>query len=511
MNQVDNSMGLYIHIPFCVRKCDYCDFLSAPAGREEQLRYMEALREEIRMVSGVGEGAGDGVSDNVANLSARPARTIFFGGGTPSILPAEEIARTLATVRACFDVAEDAEITVECNPGTLTEEKCEAYRACGVNRLSIGLQSADNRLLKNIGRIHTFEEFLESYGAARRAGFTNINIDLMSGLPGQRVGDHVDTLHRVLQLRPEHISAYSLILEEGTPLYERTVGRENSEEESRKQRTKEAEGDTELPQRTGKSENDSEMPRLTEEMERDTELLPTEDEEMEMYVKTREILEAHGYHRYEISNYSLPGKECRHNLRYWNLEEYLGFGIGAASFAGGCRFKNTDDRKNYVRLLRPEASGGFAAVLNRQSGGEHNKEEKGAGMSPEAACEDGKFEKTNESNENKLLREKPLCQGEKSAVSLESERRKELCAEFARETDRELMEEFVFLGLRKVDGIRTDEFADRFGRQFDTVYGDTRKKLTAQGFIQGSPDGVCLSLTDRGIDFSNEVLAEFLL
>ncbi|MCD8119252.1 MAG: radical SAM family heme chaperone HemW [Lachnospiraceae bacterium] len=500
---MNKYVGIYIHIPFCVKKCDYCDFLSAPAGPEEQRCYMEALREEIRIAAGLGAetnftvpsvcnflpdrngkiaatgadmvGVCSEIGPNGAENSVRPVDTVFFGGGTPSILPAGEIAKTLDTVRACFNLTEDAEITVESNPGTLTEEKCRIYRDCGVNRLSIGLQSAENRLLRGIGRIHTFEEFLESYEAARRAGFTNINVDLMSGLPGQSVQDHVDTLHRVLALGPEHISAYSLILEEGTPLYEKVMGQENREKERNVRE--------DFLIEDGKKKNVREV-------------LPSEDEEMEMYVKTREILETHGYHRYEISNYSLPGRECRHNLRYWDLSDYLGFGIGAASFTDGCRYRNTDDRRRYVRLLRPGLHDGDMRESNRADGriGQQTYEVK-----RNAECEEQFL------CENKC---KDESQGQIASVN---DLIGELRTEFSRETDRELMEEFVFLGLRKTEGIRKSEFADRFGREFDAVYGDVKNRLVAQGTLQECEDGARLRLTDRGIDFSNEVLAEFLL
>ena len=200
-------LGVYLHIPFCVRKCAYCDFLSAPASRETREQYVEALKEEIRRAGELGE--------------RYRIETVFFGGGTPSLLEGRQTAEILETLSQVMPFAGDTEITVECNPGTLTEEKLGAYRAAGVNRLSIGLQSADNRELLLLGRIHTFEEFLENYELARKKGFRNLNVDLMSALPGQTREGWLRTLEKVTDLEPEHISAYSLIIEEGTPFYDR--------------------------------------------------------------------------------------------------------------------------------------------------------------------------------------------------------------------------------------------------------------------------------------------------
>jgi len=286
------ELELYFHIPFCVRKCLYCDFLSAPADGRTKARYMENLNLETR------ERAGDYRDYRVVS--------VFVGGGTPSIVSAEQISRLLETMRAGFELAENAEITVEVNPGAVDEKMLRCYRQAGVNRLSIGLQSADNRELKALGRIHTYEQFLETYHTARNCGFSNINVDLMSALPDQTLPDYLGTLEKVLALdpAPEHISAYSLILEEGTPFYEM-----------------EQKGAIRLP--------DEETDRL-------------------MYEKTEELLENAGYHRYEISNYSKPGYQCRHNCGYWRRREYLGLGIGAASLIGNCRFRNGDSLAAYL-------------------------------------------------------------------------------------------------------------------------------------------------------------------
>ncbi len=287
------NLALYIHIPFCVRKCFYCDFLSAPAGEETRESYVQALLSEIKGRSG--------------EHGERLVTSVFFGGGTPSLLTETQMKRLLGAVSGSFFLARDAEVTVEVNPGTVTPEKLMSSREAGVSRLSIGLQSADNRELGAIGRIHTWEQFLEAYQWARHAGFSNINVDLMSTLPGQTTESYCNTLRRVLALtpRPEHISAYSLILEEGTALYDRyqagLIG------------------------------------------------LPDEDEDRQMYQETKRILEAEGYRRYEMSNYAMKGFECLHNCGYWQRRDYLGLGLGASSMIGNVRFKNGEDLERYLR------------------------------------------------------------------------------------------------------------------------------------------------------------------
>ncbi len=287
-------LELYVHIPFCVRKCNYCDFLSAPAAEQERQSYVESLCEEIRSFGNLAE--------------AYRVVSIFVGGGTPSILEPEQMEAVFAAVRDTFFVAPDAEITVEMNPGTVDEKKLETYRRIGVNRLSIGLQSADNGELMRLGRIHTFEEFLCTWHLVRAAGFHNVNVDLMSAVPGQTVRSWERTLRTVAELKPEHISAYSLIIEEGTPFFEKY-------------------GD-------GRCEGDR---------------LPDEDEERLMYYRTKEILEEYGYHRYEISNYAREGCECRHNLGYWERAEYLGIGAGAASLMNNRRWTTGEEPQDLSR------------------------------------------------------------------------------------------------------------------------------------------------------------------
>lgn len=293
------ELELYLHIPFCERKCAYCDFLSAPADLPVRISYIKKLQEEIAYYG--------------AQYGEYQVSSIFFGGGTPTILEGYQLAAILETVKEHFNITTDAEITVECNPGTLTAGKAEKLVQAGFNRLSMGLQSADDRELHLLGRIHNFAQFLESYDLARKAGFQNINVDLMSALPGQTLKSWQDTLQKVTALRPEHISAYSLIIEEGTPFYERFAEDERIREEGG-------------------------HPRL----------LPEEDVERKMYELTETFLHTKGYERYEISNYAKPGYECRHNCGYWTRKDYLGLGLGASSLVEHQRFQNTSDLKTYL-------------------------------------------------------------------------------------------------------------------------------------------------------------------
>lgn len=284
-----SMLELYIHIPFCIRKCNYCDFLSFPETESRIAQYCHALKEEIKRTGDQAEGIG--------------VRSVFIGGGTPSILEAEQITEIMTCIRNNFSIEKNAEITIESNPGTLNAEKLNCYHELGINRLSIGLQSTDDDCLRRMGRIHTFQEFEKNYEQARKSGFQNINIDLMSGLPGQSLRGYEDTLNRVTELKPEHISSYSLIIEEGTPFYK---------------------SDSVLQQ------------------------LPDEDTERKMYERTKEILAQQGYERYEISNYARQGRECIHNLGYWEQVPYLGMGLGASSFYNGARFSNERNFRKYL-------------------------------------------------------------------------------------------------------------------------------------------------------------------
>ncbi len=302
------DLELYVHIPFCVKKCAYCDFLSAPADAQERTAYVYALIKEIRTKK--------------KDYSGCRVNTVFLGGGTPSILGVDDTRKIFRALCESFDIAEDAEITMEVNPGTVTEEKASAWKKCGVNRLSIGLQSADDRELKMLGRIHTYREFSDTWEIVRRAGFRNVNIDLISAIPGQTPESWERTLRTAAELEPEHLSAYSLIIEEGTPFYE-----QYGELADRRLKTE--------------SSTDGVTPLLP---------LPDEDTERRIYKATEKILSEYGYHRYEISNYAKPGYECRHNLGYWERKEYLGLGLGACSLIDESRFHNTADMEKYLEL-----------------------------------------------------------------------------------------------------------------------------------------------------------------
>jgi oxygen-independent coproporphyrinogen-3 oxidase len=290
---------LYIHTPFCVHKCAYCDFLSFPGDEKTQEQYVQSLRNEIRYF-------GEKMQDYEIT-------TIYIGGGTPSWLSQELMLSILDETGDAFHIRRDAEVTIECNPGTLTESKLSAYRAAGVNRLSIGLQSADNKELKMLDRIHTFEQFMKTYEMSRSAGFANINVDLMNGLPYQTVKDYLKSLLKVIRIRPEHISSYSLIIEKGTPFY-----------------------------------NKYKFDAVKQEIGMETEMLPNEDELYRMLKVTQYELAEAGYEQYEISNYARPGYACRHNIGYWTRENYLGLGLGAASLIENVRYSNTRDLYEYM-------------------------------------------------------------------------------------------------------------------------------------------------------------------
>lgn len=288
--------GIYLHIPFCVRKCAYCDFVSFAEGSVPQ-SYVDALIAELELV---------------ARGGSYPAAfdTAFFGGGTPSLLSGDQMQQVMRALKERFDIRENAEISMECNPGTTSPEKLVAYREAGINRLSIGLQSTHDALLNSIGRIHSFEQFLSTLKSAREAGFTNINVDLMHGLPNQTVDQYLDSLKTVCDLGVKHISAYSLILEEHTPLFDC--------------------------------------------VERGEVKPPDEDLVADMQDAGIDLLEQRGYHRYEISNFAQEGFACRHNLNYWHNGEYLGFGIAAHGVVRDrkwTRYANVSTLDEYMRLL----------------------------------------------------------------------------------------------------------------------------------------------------------------
>lgn len=377
-------LSIYIHIPFCARKCLYCDFASGPGDANQIAYYMRVLQKEIRSFSAIS--------------TLYQVQTAFFGGGTPSFVAPHYIEQLLQLLRSQFDLAADAEISLEANPGTLDEEKLNTYRRAGVNRLSLGLQSVHEEELQRLGRIHSYEDFLYGYRIARRAGFRNINVDLMSGLPRQSLASWQESLTKVADLEPEHISAYSLIVEEGTPFYEQYGGG---------------------------------LGRLA---------LPGEELDREMYHFTKEFLASRGYQRYEISNYAKPGYACRHNMTYWTLGDYLGFGQAAASYLEGRRFTNPEGAEEYWQAARTSYQ---------------------------------------------RFRQTPIS------------------------SEREQMEEYMFLGLRTARGVSREDFKKRFGKDFPSRYDERLLDFYRQGLMVQEKGRI--TLTDRGIDVSNVILAQFLL
>jgi len=288
------KLELYVHIPFCEEKCRYCDFLSFRADEGEKKAYVTQLIEEIKAQ---GQNYGEYL-----------VSSIFIGGGTPTTLSGIWILDIMNAIRENFIVETDAEVSIECNPGTLSKSKIMHIKKAGINRISFGLQSSIEEELKELGRIHTYKDFLQSYQLAREYGFTNINVDLMSGLPNQTIDSYKTTLKRVCALKPEHISAYSLIIEPDTPFFDKYGSEEGSL------------------------------------------LLPDENIDREMYALTKNILREHGYERYEISNYAKPGRECRHNIGYWTGVSYLGLGVGASGYVMNRRFHVESDYRKYMSV-----------------------------------------------------------------------------------------------------------------------------------------------------------------
>lgn len=401
------TLELYIHIPFCVKKCDYCDFLSFPADEATQWKYTTALMKEI---SYYGDLMGD-----------YEVSSIYFGGGTPSWLNEQWMLRILDVIGDCFQIDRNAEVSMECNPGTMTREKLQLYHQNGINRLSIGLQSTDDEELKLLGRIHTYDQFLQTYEMAREEGYGNLNVDLISGIPYQNLEKFARSLLRVIQLKPEHISAYSLIIEEGTPFYK-------------------------------KYKHDLYM----QEAGMPTREIPSEEETYRIMKATQQLLSKHGYRRYEISNFARPGFECRHNLGYWDRVNYLGLGLGAASLIGNIRYTNTRDITTYIK--------GAAKIC------------------PQIFTDSSTGQKTMGIN----------LHGEASTL-----------------TKKEEMEEYMFLGLRKTEGISRHGFFQTFDTPIEAVYQKTIDHLQAQGLLECRQGRVYLS--DRGLDLSNYAMAEFLL
>ena len=293
------QIGLYIHIPFCKQKCSYCDFCSYANKESFIKRYIQCVLKEIIEVGNNNKIDFENVKDDLFLV-----KTIYIGGGTPSLIDSKYIVQIIEDIKLNFEIDEKAEITIEVNPGTVTLEKLEDYKRAGINRLSIGLQSTHEHLLKEIGRIHTYLDFLDTFRFAREAGFENINVDLMIGIPNQTLEEVKDSIEEIVSMEPEHISVYSLILEEGTPLFK----------------------------------------KVEEGLE-----LPDEELERKMYWNVKRILEANGYNHYEISNFAKQGYESKHNLDCWNQKEYIGFGIAAHSYTNGIRYSNIENIEQYIK------------------------------------------------------------------------------------------------------------------------------------------------------------------
>jgi len=296
MKRGNEMLGLYIHIPFCVSKCNYCDFNSYKIDKNSKETYIQDLKKEINLYK-----------QERKNNSEEEISSIFLGGGTPSILSSEEIKYIFEDIKENFKIREDAEISIECNPGTLTKEKLMTMKDVGINRLSIGLQAVQDYHLKSIGRIHTYDEFEKNYKEAIEVGFENINVDLMYALPNQKPEEWKESLEKIMKLNPSHISAYSLILEEGTKLYDMY------------------------------EDNEFEM--------------TDEDTDIDMYNYTINYLKENGYNQYEISNYAKEGFECRHNILYWKCDHYIGLGPGASGYLSDYRYNNVESLQDYHKKL----------------------------------------------------------------------------------------------------------------------------------------------------------------
>ena len=401
--------GLYIHIPFCVKKCSYCAFLSFPADESLRSEYTDALISEIIMRSKEHKGT---IID-----------TVYIGGGTPSVLDVSQLSRIIKAAAENFEIAPDAEITLEVNPGTLgskervTRAKLNAYRAMGINRLSMGVQSMDNDRLHFMGRIHTPGDVVRDFRIAREIGFDNINLDLIFSVPGETPGDAINDAQRIIELRPEHISCYSLQMEEGTPFFEM-----------------------------------AERGEITE---------VADEEDRETYHRICRILGSAGYEHYEISNFARETYRSKHNSLYWNMDDYIGCGLGASGFAGGVRYRNTADPEKYLKFF-------------------------GSEKSIEVKCADAPYDEVHVN------------------------------------TPFDNISEAVFTGLRRMEGITYTEAARAYRRGtedagiddkslFWEVFADARQEAEQyceQGFLVIDDRG--LRLTETGIDISNSIMALFV-
>ena len=390
----NKELGIYIHIPFCKKKCYYCDFVSFSNLENKQTGYIEALKKEI----------------SCYDLEEYNVTTIYIGGGTPSYIDCYEIKEILDELRKRLKNNEtkfsDIEITIEVNPGTVDKEKLEVYKLSGVNRLSIGLQSTKDILLKEIGRIHTYKEFLQSYEHAKQVGFENINVDLMLGLPNQSIQDMKDSLKEVIKIEPNHISIYSLIVEEKTPIK-----------------------------------------KLIEEGELQ---LPEEIQERRMYWYVKSMLELSGYNHYEISNFAKEGRESKHNMNCWEQKEYIGLGVAAHSYINGIRYSNVTDLDCYIKNM----------------------------------MELKNVKKQLQSKTNIIYN---ICE----IQNLEDKQK-----------------EYMLLGLRKIQGVSITKFKEKYVENPIFLFRKQMEKLTKEDLLQ--IDGDYIRLTNKGLDFANQVWEEFV-
>ena len=375
----NRELGVYIHIPFCKCKCEYCDFISYCNKDNLIGDYIEAVKKEISL-------------QNIQSY----INTIYIGGGTPSYIDSKYIKEIIKEIKK-KNVHKGAEVTIEVNPGTVTEAKLKDYKECGINRISIGLQTTQDELLKKIGRIHDYGQFLETYNLARKVGFKNINVDLMIGLPNQKIMDLKESLNIIIKLQPEHISVYSLIVEEGTPISKKIQSGELA--------------------------------------------LPNENEERNMYWYVKNTLELNGYNHYEISNFSKKGYESRHNMSCWNQCQYFGFGVAAHSYRDITRYSNITDINEYIKNIQK-----------------------------------GNLSK------NRIIHE------------------------IQKESDTE--KEYMLLGLRKIEGVKINDFKAKFVKNPIYLFRNELKKLSDENLI--AVDANTIRLTPKGIDLANLVWEEFV-
>ena len=385
------EIGLYVHIPFCKQKCYYCDFVSYANKQEMVEQYINCLNKEI-----IKYGTENKIMSAHGLEPEYIIKTIYIGGGTPSFIDENYILSIIKTIKQNFKINENAEITIEVNPGTANKDKLQAYKNCGINRLSIGLQAVQDQILKKIGRIHTYQNFETTYQNAKDVGFNNINVDLMIDLPDQTLEDVKESVKTILSLKPEHISVYSLILEENTKMYEMV---------------------------NSKAVN-----------------IASDEEERQMYWYVKQTLGKNKYYQYEISNFAKPGFEAKHNLDCWNQKEYIGVGAAASSFIDNKRYSNTSNLNQYINNI--------------------------------------------ESNTSNL--------------NLQLEENLDYISQ---------MNEYMMLGLRKIEGVNIFEFERKFNKNPIVMYSTILEKLNHEGLIE--VNGTNIRLTNKGIDFANLVWEEF--